>query len=225
MKEKLSKAVWLAVLLAVVVTGFVLLAQEEFDRLRPLEGDGAWQIHETQLVPREKVYQMAAEAGKLYVFFNASELLNVYTTQGEFLYGIQFPNGQNGVSALECRENLAYIHARGSGIYIFEGTKLLRFELQSIYNPGHDELETVFTGEANHEDGGFLYQYDESANRITRTGDAGVETVVQFPKEKLDKVKWLLMITGLLAFYLLMWDEETRKRLWQKEQPPIFGKP
>ena len=41
----------------------------------------------------------------------------------------------------------------------------------------------------------------------------------------LDKVKWLLMITGLLALYLLMWDEETRKRLWQKEQPPIFGKP
>lgn len=207
MKAKTAKIIYIVVFLVLIITGICLYASEEFDRIPSLEGDGNYLFHADPLVPRESPDLLIAEDGKLFLFYIDTELVNVYTVSGDYLYGIQFPDGQNGRSNMFYKDGLLYVDARGSGIYVFQDTQLLRFELQHIDNDGHDELEEVFSDEEDHIDGEYTYFYTEDTNKITRQHSAGSETVLHFPEKKIDVSNFLLLICLMICVKEFTWGK------------------
>lgn len=208
MGGKVIKAVYLIVLLALVIAAFWVMDSEDFDSVRPIEGDGNYQLHPQEQIPRTAPDILIAEDGKLFLFYIDTELVNVYTDAGEFLYGIQFPDGRNGRSDMMVKDGLLYVDARVSGIYVFDGTALLRFEEQSIHNGNYDELEAVFTGEADHADGGCIYSYVEETNRIVRSGSDGPVVVIQFPQRKFDGPSFVVLAAVMLFIGRFIWEEK-----------------
>lgn len=215
MRSKPVKVIYVVVLVILLVSGFWLLETEEFDTVRSLKGDGDYLLHTEELIPRASPDILIAEDGKLFLFYIESELVNVYAVSGEFLYGIQFPDGNKGNSDMFYKDDCLYVDARLSGIYIFQDTQLIRFEEQHYKNEGHDELEEVFTGEENHTDGEYTYFYVESDNKIMRRGSAGIENVIQFPERKIDAQLFLVLLTMMTLAGWFIWDEKARPFPWR----------
>lgn len=208
MRGKVVKAVYLIALLVLVIAAVWLMGSEEFDRVRPIEGRGNYLLHPQEQIPREAPDLLIAEDGALYLFYIDTELINVYTAAGEYRYGLQFPDGQNGRSDMTVKDGLLYVDARVSGIYVFEDTELLRFEAQSIHNESYGELEAVFTGEEDHADGGCTYSYVEETNRIIRSGPDGSAVVIQFPQRKFDGVSFVVLAAVMVFAGRFIWEEK-----------------
>lgn len=208
MKRNVVKAVYLIVLLVLVIAAVRLMGSEKFDLVRPIEGGGNYLLHPEEQIPREAPDLLIAEDGKLFLFYIDTELVNVYTVTGEYLYGIQFPDGRNGFSDMIYRDGFLYVDARVSGIYVFQGTELLRFEEQNINNENYDELEAVFTGEEDHADGGYTYTYVEETNRIIRFESGVSEVVIQFPQRKFDGISFVILAAVMLVAGRFIWEEK-----------------
>ena len=162
-------------------------------------------------IPRAFPDILIAEDRKLYLFYSEAELLNVYDQSGEYLYGFQFPDGQNGRNDVCCQNGLLYVKARGSGIYVFRDMQLLRFEEQHNQNSGYDELEHVFTGETDHQDGEYRYVYVNETNSLLRFDQSGSETVIQFPERKYDPVSFALILLFLILLGDFLWGDLGRR--------------
>lgn len=195
MKQRYLKIMYWLILIALSIAIVSEVSAEEFDKLRPLEGDGAYLIRRDELLPRENVDIMIVEDGKIHLYYIDNELVNVYSIGGVFLYGIQFPDGQKGVSDMHYADGLLYVDARMSGMYVFRDMELIRFESQHYQNDGHDELEAMFTGEYRHTDGDFTYLYVTENNRVIRNGRGGTEVLIQFP-QKSPHINGLLLLFG-----------------------------
>ena len=207
MRLKILRVIYIAVLVITVLTGATLLLLEDFDLVRQINGDGYYLLHTQELNPRETPDIFIVDDGKIFVFHIEAELVNVYSVAGDYLYGIQFPHGQNGRSDMICRDGLLYVDARGSGIYVFRGQELVRFEEQHYQNEEHDELELIFTGEENREYDGYCYYYVEADNKIMRRGGARPETVVQFPERKLDAQGFMYALALWMVVGRFFWDK------------------
>lgn len=189
---------------------FLLLAlviyfqqNEGFHSIRPVEADSGYLLHEKEQIPREKIDLFLVNQGKIYLFYEDSELLNVYADSGEFLYGFQFPDAQNGRSDIAWEEGILYVHERGSGYYAFQGRDLIRFERGSIYNEERKELQTFFKGEYSHTDGVYTYTYLEKENKLVRGTGETEEVFLEFPKRNPAAAGALLL--AALMVVLLSW--------------------
>lgn len=215
MKERFIKILYWTVL-ALLAAGIVWqISSEEFDRVLPIEGDGTWLLHHEEQIPREDVDIMIVEDGKIHLFYIDNELVNVYTTSGQFLYGFQFPDYQNGISDMMYREGLLYVDARLSGIYVFDGTELIRFEQHHSQNEGYDELQALFTGEYPHTDGEYLYTYVAETNKVIRSGNGETEDIMLF-SQKSSHYNAFLLLFGL--FVIAACEYEKIKRPFTKSR-------
>ncbi len=200
MKERYLKILYWVILAAIGAVMFLELTSEEFDTVRPIHKDGTYVLHQEEMIPREDAGILIAADEKLYLYYLENELINVYSSAGEFLYGFQFPDFQNGRSDLHYQDGLLYVDDRGSGIYVFQNTELIRFEDRHYQNQGHDELEEVFTGEYGHTDGEYTYVYVAATNRILKNGCGESIVLIQFP-QKSPHYNGLLLLFG--SFVLL----------------------
>ena len=98
MKDNWVRILGWSVFIAIAFVAVTMMSNEEFDAVRPLQDKTAHIIHEQELIPKENVDIFIAGDGKLFVFFIDNELINAYDAAGSFLYGIQLPDGQNGIS-------------------------------------------------------------------------------------------------------------------------------
>ena len=183
MKERYLITLYWVLLIAIFAVMVWQLSSEKFDTVRPIEKGGNYELRKEEMIPRENVGIMISADGKLYLYYLENELVNVYDRSGEYLYGFQFPDFQNGRSDLHYENGLLYVDDRGSGIYVFQDSELIRFEERHYQNEGHDELEEMFTGEYPHRDGEDTYVYVEENNRILRNRNGESETVIQFPQK------------------------------------------
>lgn len=206
---KIAKILYVIVFVAIVVWGIWLYKSEAFDQVRPVE---EYVFHSTERIPRAAPDILIAEDGKLFLFYIDAELVNVYTDSGDYLYGFQFPDGQNGRSDMCYKNGLLYVDARCSGIYVFQDTQLLRFEEQHNLNAGYEELTKEFTGEEDHTDGEYLYSYVEESNRIQRLSGEGLETVLQFPERRYDPASFGALLLVMVLLGNLLWGKIEFKR-------------
>ena len=91
MKERLIKILYWAVLVVLVGGMAIQLSSEEFDTVRPIEGDGTYLLHPEELIPREDVDIMVVGDRKIHLFYIDNELEKLFTgeyphTDGEYLY-------------------------------------------------------------------------------------------------------------------------------------------
>lgn len=182
-------------LLAVVLYFF---SQEDFNTVRPVEAEAGFLLHEKEQIPREEIDLYIVHEGKLYLFYIDNELINVYADSGEFLYGLQFPDFQNGISDMACHAGVLYVDARGAGYYVFDGKNLLRHGKGTAVRK---ELEAIFTGEYCHTDGEYIYTYVVEKNKMIRSGSGTTKDLLVFPKKD-ERIMPLffgafILITGL----------------------------
>ncbi len=208
MKDKWVRILGWTLFIAIAFVAVTMMSNEEFDTVRPLQEKDAHIIHEQELIPKENVDIFIAGEGKLFVFFIDNELINVYDDAGSFLYGIQLPDGQNGVSDMAFQDGKLYVDNRGSGYYIFEGRNLLRFERGSIDNETRKELESFFTGEYAHTDAEVTYLYVEEENKFIRNINGRTEDFLQFPKR--NRIIIPLLAVGLIVLYTMEYWEKNR---------------
>lgn len=208
MKDKWVRILGWTVFIAIAFVAVTMMSNEEFDTVRPLQEKDAHIIHEQELIPKENVDIFIAGEGKLFVFFIDNELINIYDDAGSFLYGIQLPDGQNGVSDMAFQDGKLYVDNRGSGYYIFEGRNLLRFERGSIDNETRKELESFFTGEYAHTDAEVTYLYVEEENKFIRNINGRTEDFLQFPKR--NRIIIPLLAVGLIVLYTMEYWEKNR---------------
>lgn len=194
------KGIYVIVFVAIIAAAIFLNESEEFTNVLPVEEDGDYRIHTKQLVPREFPETIIPENGKIYCFFLEAELINVYGEDGEYLYGIQYADGRNGKSEIICRDGRLYIDARTAGIYVFEGTELVRFEKRSASN----ELKAVFDGTPN---APYPYFFVTDTNAIMRGGGEEAEIVVQLPHRKYDPISFLALGALMLLLGEVIWKK------------------
>ena len=206
-----AKIIYALVVVGIIVLWICLHQSESFDQVRPMESDEEYVLHHDVLIPRDFPDVLIAEDQKLYLFYSEAELLNVYDASGEYLYGFQFPDGQNGINDVCCKNGLLYVKARGSGIYVFQNIQLMRFEEQHYLNSGYDELESVFTGEIDHQDGEYTYEYENETNRLIRSDQSGSETVLQFPVRKYDPISFVMILLLLILLGDFIWGDLGRR--------------
>lgn len=193
MKEKYVKILYWTVLVVLAAGIIWQITSEDFDTVRPIDRDGTYELRQEELIPREDVGILIAADGKIYLYYTENELINVYTSNGEFLYGFQFPDCQNGISDMHYEDGLLYVDDRGTGIYVFDGNNLIRFEERHYQNEGHDELEELFVGDYPHTDGEYLYSYVTEINKIIRSGNGVTEDILQFPQKSSNYGAFLLL--------------------------------
>ena len=205
------------ILLLAVVLFFISLIwtveveHQKFQKIPRIFGDGNYQISYEENIPRETVGLYTVGDGKIFLFYIESELVNVYDTSGNFLYGLQFPDGHNGRSDLMYRDDLLYVDARSSGIYIFDEDKLVDFQEQSIYNDRHSQLRRKFRGEYNRADREAEYHYDADSNTVFRTVGQSTRALLVFPRIS-PTVGFLVLVFALVVSPLCVFDAKNRRR-------------
>ena len=206
MKDQWIRILGWSVFIVIAFIAVTMMSNEEFDTVRSLQDKTAHIIHEQELIPKENVDIFIAGEGKLFVFFIDNELINIYDDAGSFLYGIQLPDGQNGVSDMAFQNGKLYVDNRGSGYYVFEGRNQLRFERGSAYNEARKELELFFTGEYIHTDAEATYLYVEEENKFIRNINGRTEDFLQFPKR--NRIIIPLLAVGLIVLYTMEYWEK-----------------
>jgi hypothetical protein len=196
MKGKYLKYLYGFILIILIIAVALALDSEKFDTLIGLKDEGAYLIHEEALIPREDVSILFTADGKIFLYYKNSALLNIYSVDGDFLHGIQFPNYQNGVAKLHYEDGLLYADIPISGTYVFKGAELLRFEGGTEF---YLEIRDIFTEKYPNTDGEYTYVYVAENNRILKNGNGEQEVLLQFPQ----KSPHLNALLGLLAFWIV----------------------
>ena len=207
MKDNWVRILGWSVFIAIAFVAVTMMSNEEFDTVRPLQEKDEHIIHEQELIPKENVDIFIAGDGKLFVFFIDNELINAYDAAGSFLYGIQLPDGQNGISDMAYQSGKLYVDNRGSGCYVFDGRELLRFERGIVSNEERKELEPFFTGEYAHTDGETTYLYVEEENKFIRNINGCAEDFLQYPKRN-ENVIPLLMLGFMVLSAMEYWAQK-----------------
>lgn len=207
MKEKYVRILlWSSFFLLLTVVLY-FSRHEDFNTVRPVEAEAGFLLHGKEQIPREEIDIYIVHEGKLYLFYIDNELINVYSDTGEFLYGIQFPDAQNGRSDMACHDGLLYVDVRGSGYYVFDGVNLLRHE-QGV--DARRELQGFFTGEYTHTEGEHLYTYVAEKNKMIRTGGGVTEDFLTFPKK--DARIMPLFFAAFMIITGLYWMDQKKNK-------------
>lgn len=85
--------------------------------------NNTWVICYQQGIRTRTFYQFDATDSYLYFSYSKNGCVDVYDTQGVFLYSIIFPERQNGAVCVRCENNLAYIFSKDHILYIFSGAE------------------------------------------------------------------------------------------------------
>lgn len=211
MKGKWIRILGWLVFLIIAFVSVTMMSNEEFDVVRSVQDKNAHVIHETELIPKENVDIFLVGDGKLFVFFIDNELINVYDETGLFLYGIQLPDGQNGISDMAYEAGKVYVDNRGSGYYVFSGKDLLRLERGSTNNEVRKELESFFTGEYNHNHEETTYIYVAEENKFIRNVRGSLEDFLEFPKRN-DNIIPLLIVGLAVLCATECWAERKKSK-------------
>ena len=120
----------------------------------------------------------------MLLFYEEIGLTNVYTAEGEFLYGIQVPVREKGRGRIAFDGRKFYVESRDHVLYVFEGSKLiLKLDHSAIDVPEeteaqYRELEAVFGKTPHTEWGGKSYRVSADQSRVIAADSQGHESIV-----------------------------------------------
>lgn len=157
-----------------------LMSREGFETVRSIKEEGFWNVLSTKRVPRRDADELLAADGKLFLFYESLGYVNVYDTDGTFLYAYQVETISNGVGGIGYQNGVFYVDGK-SGIYGFSEKELV-FQSDQYKDAEYQRVRNIITQPNPVNDGGYTYYYNAASGQITRAmpGQA-LETVVQLP--------------------------------------------
>ena len=118
--------------LCIVLIGvFLITISQPYLRARinasNAEATSEYIIHKTpQIPPYQEITSMVIEDGKIFLFFDAEGLVNVYSIDGVFQYALQVNSSTSGRGDIAYNDEKLYIFTRENHIYVFEDQKLIQ---------------------------------------------------------------------------------------------------
>lgn len=190
------------ILISVIVLS-ILISHEGFSNILPLEAEEKYRILTDELVPREEISLFLVTEELIFVYFDYNGIINIYTQDGIFLYGLQIDSLKNGVGDIAFREGILYIKARGNMIYLFKETVLVdNFRRQE--NPDtYKEIELLMDGEPCHQINNV--KFFSSNNQIMKISEGNaIQPVISLPQKNMDihylAIFVLLSIAALMHY-------------------------
>ncbi|MDD6883630.1 MAG: hypothetical protein PUD50_07980 [Eubacteriales bacterium] len=183
----------------------ILLNSEDFSRVDKLDGKddrGAFLILDEEVVPREDVETFLVSDGFLFLFYDDVGIVNVYTVDGAFQYGIQIFTSTSGCGAMNYSDGLLYIESRLNVRYVFE-KKICKQCIICEYRVNEEEykrLDPFFEDVPDREWDGASYSLSSDQSEILRIRQDGTETVVLALPKKNPYVYTFLAASAMFAF-------------------------
>ena len=131
---------------------------------------GEYVIHKTQQIPPgQKVTSMLIEDGEIFLFFDADGLVNVYSVDGIFQYGLQVNSSTSGRGDIAYDDGKLYVFTRENQLYIFEEQKLIQhIDVVSEKQKYLSYEEQLLSKEKNHVYRGETYYLLKSVSMVTK---------------------------------------------------------
>lgn len=183
-----------------------MIANEEFDSLDLLDNDEYYRVLAEENVPRSDLTSFQVTESTLILYYDAAGLVNVYTLEGEFLYGIQIQTIRNGSGNFVFQDHTLYILSRGNRMYAFREHNLIDSYLYTEAPEEFRQIESWMMQNKCHSMEDTTYYYLSESNQIAKTVPFGImETVISLPKRNSnihDVVMILLILIASFIHYL-----------------------
>ena len=114
------------------------IVKDQFSYIRGFDTMGKLIIHQEEQVPHEDITDFTLAEEKLFLYYEDSGMLNVYSLDGKFLKGFQVCTRQNSRGYLSFGEGLVLVEAKCPVIYAFDPLSL---ELKFCVTGGHEKYE------------------------------------------------------------------------------------
>ena len=93
----------------------------EQDARKQANAKNTWAISEQQGIRKSSFYQYDTTGRYIYFSYSKENCVDVYDTEGTFLYCIVLPDRQNGSVGVRCSNDEVYISTKDDTVYIFQG--------------------------------------------------------------------------------------------------------
>lgn len=204
------KRVIILVFVILVVFSCILLVymgiNEGFDSLESLKDGEYYRLILEEKNPRAELTSFLVTDTVLILYYDAEALVNVYTLNGKFLYGIQVELIRNGTGNFAYHNGMLYIMSRGNRMYIFQDKELIKSFLHSESPAEFAVLETLVKQSKNHSIEDTTYYYIAASNQITKiTPKSTMETVISLPQvnSNIKSVTFFLLIMIVVFMHYL----------------------
>lgn len=99
----------------------------------------AWVLSEFQGTRNGPFYQYDSTSQYLYFSYSDDNCVDVYDTEGTFLYCIILPDQQNGSVGVRCNKEEVYISSKDNTVYILQGkTEVAQLSSDDAVEKGFD---------------------------------------------------------------------------------------
>ncbi len=178
-----------SLIIILLIIGVLILHNEGFSAVATWKTVGKVVVHQEEAVPRAKIAEVIVKDDRIYLFYDSCGLVNVYTTDGIFQYGLQVGTLANGRGDIAFAGEKLLIKARGNVIYVFDSEKLETFvefqytESKKGTEQAHlyDELESYFSAPKPCSYQGKFYTISESgAELLVRDTESSANKPVDF---------------------------------------------
>lgn len=152
---------------------------------------GDFVIHaEEQIPPYEEISSMIVEDGSVFLFYDPYGIVNVYSTEGDFQYGIQVYTIANSYGDFAYKDSNLYILSRGNQIYKFAETELLTVIDSALEPERFRRYEALYlSAEKNTVYHGEQYYLLKDVNKVTKESATG-EFITVIDLEPTFRIGW-----------------------------------
>lgn len=149
-------------------------------------------------------YQYDATDDCLYFSYSKYACVDVYDTQGVFLYSIIFPERQNGSVSVRCEDNRVYISTKDNILYVFAGTEEVEhIDYDTAAKKGYDFFWFYHNEPHITVDGSWISWLDETGNVIKQIPTpAAIKNTIPSPSGTMAAIPIMGASIVLAAFVL-----------------------
>lgn len=188
-----------AVSIVLIFAVSILLFQREgFAEISPIEEKNRYIVHREMLSPRENVAVFIVSEENIFVYYDKSALVNVYSRNGNYCYGIQISTMKSGHGDIAFQNDLLYIKSHGAAIALFYQDQFIEWVDPAYNREKYFSVQKIFNMEKSHSQNGLNYIFDQNANAILLKESQ--KAIVTFPQRS--RLAEVLAVAGLLVICL-----------------------
>lgn len=208
-KTRPTPKILLALLTVIcLITYIVLLQREGFAAVTRYKDLGKYRIYSEEKVPRAGSPSFTVSEDQIYIFYENVGLINVYTAQGDFCYGIHVGCLSNGKGDFTVDRGTLYLKCRGNIAYTFTGTTLLSFCTYADDPAAFEAIEKLTRREKIHQIGDRQYRLNPSG-QLVKADEMGKEAIVVKLPSQNSWTSVFLILSGLFAGLFLHFVRKT----------------
>jgi len=140
---------------------------------------GEYIIYEDHRIPPGEITSMIVDDGKIFLYYDNYAIVNVYTTEGDFQYGIQVYTLKNGRGDFSYIDQKLYIFSKASIVYVIDGmdvVKIVDFASERVRYKNYEEKYR--TGEKNTVYEGVTYRLLKEQDQVAKQDSNGNTHIV-----------------------------------------------